>query len=272
MKKILICVFLMVGLVVSCSKKSGENVQEAPAELQKSELSSIRNVDWEKNCVNPFMFGKYGYTNPFGACYSFPDFYMIGFSKDGKAAICLNEEIDGRGGNVVTFRVQDLVTDEVLCEFDWDSYEYSGQDYEEHDQIFASESVMSVFAKEKGNEIDKLLGQYSIIVQPCEFVYFPKNDDVYGLSFDVSIEDTGKRKYEVFQIVNYSISARKNGEGAKRLTFQQDVVCENVHVCGYFKSPYEERVVLVAGEEHYIFEGNGLRYRLFGCDLNKGFE
>ena len=46
-----------------------------------------KNVDWEKNCVNPFMFGKYGYTNPFGVCYSFPDFYMIGFSKDGKVAI-----------------------------------------------------------------------------------------------------------------------------------------------------------------------------------------
>lgn len=50
-------------------------------------ISSFIFLDWEKNCVNPFMFGKYGYTNPFGVCYSFPDFYMIGFSKDGKVAI-----------------------------------------------------------------------------------------------------------------------------------------------------------------------------------------
>ena len=42
-------------------------------------------------------------------CYTFPIFRIFGFSKDGKMAYSLEEEVDGRGGTIIQYIIQDLV-------------------------------------------------------------------------------------------------------------------------------------------------------------------
>jgi hypothetical protein len=45
----------------------------------------------------------------------------------------------------------------------------------------------------------------------------------------------------------------------------------NVVIYGYFISPFEDRVLIVAGEYVWGFEGYDVRKFLIGCHLSTGF-
>ena len=68
------------------------------------------------NKIDPFIYCvpsgiNYGYTKPFGKIYGFPTVRVFGWSKDGKIAYSLQRNIEGRGGVITSYIIQDIVTD-----------------------------------------------------------------------------------------------------------------------------------------------------------------
>ena len=72
--------------------------------------------------------------------------------------------------------------------------------------------------------------------------------------------------------INYKITAKTNNSKTKIITNRTNITADNVYICGYFQSPFENRIALIIAEEKYVFEGNELFYDFIGCLTNVGFK
>ena len=246
---------------------SGETqiVKDEPApkdEKIKEPRVSISKVDLK--LFSPFDFaaantGNYGPDNPMGVLYEYPRFCVVGWSRDGKVAIASCVSVEGRGGETMSFYVQDLVSDEIL----W-SKSYDSEDAE------STEDFFHYCIKNYAGTFDSVLEKYDIQFLNSKFLRLPVDCNGDKIEFS-AVEKRVNAEDEFIPELDYSIKATKNG-GTKTVVEKKSAQAFKIHLCGYMMSPTEERAMLVYAEERLAFEGSGLRYDVAGCDLNKGFK
>lgn len=208
------------------------------------------------------------YTKPLGTLYGFPTVRLWGWSEDGKAALSVTSEVNGRGGTVVYYVVQDMVSDEILWTLEDDTFnwENEGADVEG----FEPDRIAALSYERHRTAVDEALKRYAIQAETNPFLPFPMEWNEWTYTPKVSVV---KEKEPQFydDIASYTVSlARSNGK-TKKIAFVDDTESRNVHVCGYSLSPFEDRIIVVVAEEQFVFEGTELFYSFVGCDLKKGF-
>jgi hypothetical protein len=240
-------------------------VKDEPApkeEKSKEPRVSISKVDLK--LFSPFDYaaentGSYGPGNPMGTLYEYPEFCVVGWSKDGKVAIASCVAVEGRGGETATFYVQDLVSDEILWTESFDS-----------EDAASTEGFFNYCIKTYAAKIDSVLEKYDIQLLNSKFLALPVESNGAKIEF-AAIQKRTNDEEEFIPEMNYSIKATKNG-ASKTVVDKKSVQAYEIYLCGYMMSPMEDRAMLIYAERVMAFEGAGLRYHIAGCDLNKGFK
>ncbi|MBP5748352.1 MAG: hypothetical protein J6W63_08340 [Treponema sp.] len=195
-------------------------------------------------------------------CNTFPIFRIFGFSKDGKMAYSLEEDVDGRGGTIIQYIIQDLVTDKILWTTKDDTEDWTG----EQDSM-ATLTTFLISLNNKKAELKSAMQKYGIIQADSEFLQFPTKD---GYSCTASFQDKTKDGDDDWLgKIDYQIRVKNPAGKSKTVSSAKDVKAYQVVVCGYFKNPYENRLAIIYGEEKYVFEGTGITYHIAGCDLSE---
>lgn len=205
------------------------------------------------------------YTKPYGAIYGFPVFRLWGWSEKGAAAYSIQRSVEGRGGVEIFYCVQDMVTDKIL----WSEVDDTFLWEEEVDET-DTEKVALLSYERKQEEIERALEQYAIRPEKTACASFPLERDGKRYSPVLSVEQEKEPTF-LDAVRSYTLSMKKEGGKTKKLTRVEDVQCLEVHVCGYFASPFDNKIAVVVAEEQFVFEGREIFYSLTGCDLEKGF-
>ena len=178
-------------------------------------------------------------------------------------AYSLEEDVDGRGGTIIQYIIQDLVTDKILWTTKDDTENWTG----EQDSM-ATLTTFLISLNNKKAELKNAMQKYGIIQADSEFLQFPTKD---GYSCTANIQDKTKDgEDDWFGKIDYQIRVKNPAGKSKTVASAKDVQAYQVVVCGYFKNPYENRLAIIYGEEKYVFEGTGISYHVAGCDLSEG--
>ncbi|MBN1500045.1 MAG: hypothetical protein JW982_07820 [Spirochaetes bacterium] len=220
-------------------------------------------LDLFKYCVPPGT--EYGHSKMYESIYGFPQFRLFGWSHDGKIAYSTETAIDGRGGVIFSYVIQDLKTDRIVWKFDDDSFDWE-DNYSESVKPVAEISfdlrlkILKKVFREKNivqskSRFNKMPVIYKENVYNCDLIIKINENDTYG-----------------FQNMDYKVLIRRNDGKSKILADQKNVRADRIYICGWFESPYEKRAAVVIAEEKYVFEGNELFYSILGCNLIAGFK
>jgi hypothetical protein len=218
--------------------------------------------------IDPFIYCvpsglNYGYTKPYGKIYGFPTIRIFGWSKDGKIAYSLQRNIEGRGGVITNYIIQDLVTDSILWKFDDDSFKW---DVEIDNIDLITEKSFTSNQKLLEDNFNK----YQIIQDNITYLNISDLQNI-GLTMMLNITDNGTDSIG-FKNINYKITAKTKNNKTKIITNRSNITADNVYICGYCKSPFEERIAIIIAEEKYVFEGNELFYDFVGCLTDVGYK
>ena len=205
---------------------------------------------------------------PYGSIYGFPVLRLWGWSADGKVAWSTASMVAGRGGAVVRYVIQSMKTDEVVWSLDDDTYNW-GNEGAEADGKSLDEIAALSFDKNK-ETIAAELGKHTIKGEKNSLEAFPLEWSGETYTPALSIEDEEEPEFWD-KIAGYTLFLAKKGGKIKKLASFDEVIANEVHVCGYTSSPFEERVAVIVAEERFVFEGTELFYSLVGCDMTRGF-
>lgn len=191
--------------------------------------------------------------------YSFPDFYELGWSEDGKFMWGTSVINDGRGGYDIKVCVQDLVSDEIL----WSKF--IAFDEDNNFSSYAS-SAFDAAMQDNDKELKGIVEKYKIV--PCHTGFFAKNN---SFTFKTKQADKGTDDFG-FPKIDYSISATSIASSkSKELTSEKDSSAFTVRVAGAIPSPFENRIAVVIAKQVWVFEGSGIEYSITGCHTKVGF-
>lgn len=184
------------------------------------------------------------------------EFYILGWSKDGKLAFFENRKIDGRGGCNLIFTILDTVEDYVC--FNSVAENYEGE--------------LSEYIKANYEFYDEALKENKIILKACKFKELPVVYDKSGrVRFKVDVIKRKIGKYGMLEM-SYDIQAINASGKSKVLNGERDALVNLVVPVGYLKSPYENRVALIVCSSSYVFEGSEFFLSFYGCNLKVGFK
>lgn len=194
--------------------------------------------------------------------YGFPNIRVWGWSNNGKIAYSIEEEIEGRGGQKIDFIIFDLISDNIIFKLEMDSYDYND---------VTDESLYNLF----NVTILNTLKAHNIIRQKTYFLRFPfrKNNKEYNSQIN-NIKHK-RDEFGLFDNVVSKYSVLVTADDKKKIIGNFNPVSPVtgfVYLCGYFLSPFENRVLVVIAEEHWGSEGTELTYRFSGCNLEVGFN
>lgn len=193
--------------------------------------------------------------------YDFPRARIWGWSNNGKFAYSLEREIGGRGGQKIDFVVFDLISDNIVFELKMDSFDHNG---------VTDEALYNLFM----NDISNALKTHNIADKRTEFLRFPIRKN--NVEYDSRVINVERKKHQDWRdgiVSKYAISVTANNKKKTIGAFSPvHTVTMDVYVSGYILSPFENRALVVAAEEHMGFEGAELTYRFSGCHLGAGFN
>lgn len=192
----------------------------------------------------------------------------FGWSPDGAFAMLTVEEVDGRGGVVYTYRVRSAVTDEDLYLLEDDSFSWPPGSAE------AENPTAEISWARVGEAVSKVLASYGIVQDPeIAIRRFPIESPVGTVTADAVVAFEAEPEDADFDRVDgYEVWIRRERRSAKRIASEVDVFAFGARVLGYFASPFEPRILVLCGEERYVFEGTAVAYRYFGASLVVGFR
>ena len=224
-------------------------------------LFFLHNVQAQE-LVFPPKINLFQYSRPVTQprLYGFPETRIWGWSKNGKVAYSIETMIDGRGGQVIEFVILNLISNKTVFALRMDSFDHGEDDGATNEALYGLYRIPILNA----------LNKQKIIRGEAEFLPFPiiKKDTTYnaGITYMKYKED----EYEFFDrnVSRYAVTVTANGKTKTNITFTP-VRNETGHVyaCGYFLSPFKNRVLVVVAEEAWVFEGTELFYRFAGCNL-----
>ncbi len=224
------------------------------SEIQDINPLENLNLEYFESCAfNPFE--KRQEENSYideaglGIINYYPDFYPLGWSKDGNFAYCIKQFVDGVGETRISFVIQDAVSDKNLFRLDDSDC-----------------NVMSLFLSNYFDKIKVAILENEIILQKSEYICDAgKNEITYLVhAMNEKVDEYGMKK------IDYFVQAQ-NGNGSKILMTKNGVLANSVFVCGAFKSPYEDRQALLLAEVDLGFEGCDINYIISGCHTKVGF-
>lgn len=194
------------------------------------------------------------------------EFYVLGWSKDGKMAYIENRGIEGRGGHDLLFVILDLVEDEEVF-----NKKISWYDDDGYGEIPGNCMSFTDCINRNSAEFNRELKKNGIILKPSKVLSVPFVDDKNNF-FDFDINEI-KHDYGEYGLLEmtYEIIARKN-KSYKVLNRVEDKICSYVLPTGYLKSPYENRIALIVADVEFVFEGSEVFVNFYGCNLSKGFN
>jgi hypothetical protein len=206
---------------------------------------------------------KYSVSISQYSLYGLPNIRIWGWSKNGKVAYSIERWIEGRGGQKIDFIIFDLINDTIVFELKMDSYEQDD---------FTDESLYNLFK----NNILNTMEMHNIIEQRTEYLQFPirRNNMMYNsYIIDVEYKNGFEGFFDNIVVSKYTIQVEaNNGKKIIGIFCPVNILTRWLYVCGYFLSPFENRILLVIAEEHWGFEGTELTYRFSGCHLGIGFN
>ena len=198
--------------------------------------------------------------------YEYPSARIWGWSTDGKAAISVERNEDGRGGKIINFFIIDLITDNIDFELKIDSFD--------HECYFANYSFEDLFKTYNPTISSALRSNNIISEQRNDFLSFPfrKND----ITFNGQIIDLGyvEDEFGMFEeaVTRYSILLTAENRKKVIASFTPvSSVTGFIYVCGYFLSPFEDRIMIITAEEAFGYEGTRLNFRFNGFHLEVDF-
>ena len=192
---------------------------------------------------------------------NFPDFGLIGWSKDGLFAYREILSDGGVGTYADNIIIYNLKNDKIVESFSFSiSNEYDGIEYP------PGNSPWEYFQR----SINRLLSKYEIIQAYSNKFHTKKHIDKYEIviknrtSICEDLEYGNEYEHEYRLLVgNSKTGYKKVGNGLL------DCGSSSMNFEGYFKSPFENRIIIVLSSYNLGFEGEedwGLHF--FGCSLN----
>jgi hypothetical protein len=206
---------------------------------------------------------------PSDRIYAIAEIMPFGWSRDGKFAYLQKKYIAGRGGTLFSYVVINTVTDEVIWQYD--------DDWLDSNSVDAEVS----FAKNRVN-IETILDEYNIVHgKGVRLHNFPLvlNGNEYESKLEI-IKKTGEALVELEEsgmvgflgdIQSFKTYIVLNGRKKKNIFTKHDPKAFSYWVSGFFQSPFEERILVVIGEETWGNEGTEGGFIFSGCSLNTGF-
>ncbi|MBQ9630046.1 MAG: hypothetical protein IJR49_00460 [Treponema sp.] len=272
-----ICIWwdIVPGIMYSVSMDKNASVEnltnlsnEVYIQLQGNSPESEQNPNTTQNHnsikdfqiqeINPikYIVEKFNLTQ-MNSIYAHSKLYVLGFSQTGKIAYIEAQNFEGVGEFIFLFYIQDLVSDKIF-------YHFSKA---ESELEYGKQSVKD-FLVANSEEFDKVITQHKIILENHNFNEFPFRQNHHVLNVSADVKDTGRKMHELFQISDYTLTAINEIGKQKTLHLQKDVPVENVFVCGYVKSPFENRLAIIIAEQRFGFEGFDLHYHIVGSNLS----
>ncbi|HOA07959.1 MAG TPA: hypothetical protein PLE16_11180 [Spirochaetota bacterium] len=200
---------------------------------------------------------EYGYSKPYNYIYGFPTVRIWGWSKKGKLAYSIERSIEGKGGYLIEYAIFDLSKKKIVWKIEDDSNNFD--DYAEDDKF--SEFSYKIRKQKLLNAFKK----NGIVMNKNTFLKLPIQHNNKTYDFNLNIKNEKKPEFHD-SISEYSVVV-KNGNKTKIIKKETKVKALSVFLCGYFKSPYENKAVIVTAEEQFVFEGTELFYSFTGFDL-----
>lgn len=224
-------------------------------------LHSVIAEDFEKpQGIDLFQYpesGRHEHSNLIDA-------RIWGWSRDGKVAYSVAHSIDGRGGEIIQYCIMDMITDEILFRLSIDSVEY--------DLYGSSENyTMETMYDLKKEAILQSMNDYGIEALQTDFLPFPIRNGNVEYNCFADAEYRQREGFDYNSVIKYDIVVNKNGKN-KIIRHNSDLYPYffAVEVCGYFMSPFENRVLIVT-YDHYLTHGYAA-YIFSGCHLGVGFK
>ena len=218
----------------------------------------------ETSLVFPEKINFFRYDNSLSnrSLQAFPGARIWGWSNNGKIAYSIERAIDGRGGQIIDFVVLDLITDKTVFELKMDSFD--------HNEV-ANETLYTIYK----TEILNAQRVYGIVPEGTQFLPFPftrNNKEFKAHIIDVEYKDDEHGFFEkIVSGYKVSVSAKEKSKIVSTFVPLRSVT-NNVYVCGYVLSPFENRIMAVIAEEAWVHEGTEMFYRFAGCHLGVGFN
>lgn len=216
----------------------------------------------------PVYFGRQRYPQLYSE-----SFYPIGWSKDGKFAYYVEPVDEACGCYYAQLVIQDMRTDKVVWEF-----KYNQDDTYEGDTMTGPGDLRTLWAKNRKLFSEKL-AENGIVALPT--VLLGKTFTAAGRSFTAkAVQKMGPNKDEYGDRVNfYTVSLSSPKIGSKKVFTSEDHTKDdywfmlNAGVIGAIKSPFENRVAIIASEVMRGYEGppHTAQIRIIGADLISGF-
>jgi hypothetical protein len=205
------------------------------------------------------------YSKKTSGMYGFPTFRAAGWSADGKFAYITHRESEGRGGTVYRYVILDAVRDKVVWELEHDTFNSETGKITNYD--FNREPGLSHL-----REFQKQLKHFNIQSgKGTNFQSFPlkHNGNTYTATAFSVPEENGQFWDK---IKSFRVLIEAQNKGRKQITSDNDVKAHSYWIAGYFKSPFEPRILVVIGEEKFVFEGTEAFFRFSGSHLQAGFK
>ena len=196
------------------------------------------------------------------------NYYPIGWSRDGNIAFRQFKSFDGIGGCLDEIIIQSMITDKTIKSIKLD--EASGED----DNIDWNQhcNLEQTWRRER-RTIVKYLNRYEIEDNSIGQIIKSKEIITNKGEYRIKLSQYTEREYENsgYNQTKYTLKVYLNGRSK---TISKKVIsAHNIDYLGYYKSPFEDRVVIVlqfqdAQEEEYSHNGGIITV---GCDLNRKY-
>jgi len=186
-----------------------------------------------------------------------PDIRIWGWSKTGNVALS-TEDASGSGIDVVQFIIINLVTDEIVFKLNNDAI----FDKLRNNELDDGYDVLDFYKTEKSG-IMAAMKNNSIEEHHTPFLAFPLVMDNFKYTAHTRvIEETEDEK-------KFDIIVSRNGKDKVINTAPIPAYFNEDHVIGYYKSPFENRILIVSGATK---TSHNVSYRFIGCHLTVGFN
>jgi hypothetical protein len=193
-----------------------------------------------------------------------------GWSRDGKVAYSNYVSFEGDVFYVFIF---DIINDKVLWQSALDLFN-DPHPYEEGYNWFTGNFYLDFI-----NNFKKVCSQNEIEFIQAEFKDIPIKHDNQTVNIILEKNKTPLSSLERENLLiiggdydSYKIIATYQGKQKIIKEKSLAVYADDVFICGYFMSPFENRALIVIGEFAHSWEGSDVTYSFAGCHLSNGFR
>jgi hypothetical protein len=208
---------------------------------------------------------------------TYSDIRIWGWSRDGKVAYSNYISFEG---DVFFVFILDMVNDKVLWRNTLDFFD-DPHPYEENYHWFDGDFYLDFI-----NSFKNKCVQNGIEFIQTEFKELPIRHNNQTVNIILEKNETSLSHSEMDNLLiiggkfeGYKIIAENQGK--QKIILEKDfnihksnytIYADDIFVCGYFISPFENRALIVIGEFAHSWEGSDVTYSFAGCHLSVGFR